>query len=361
MMKTKDILAKALEHKNKSYYEAEKAKEGKLRFGNSGIWFRGQPVGSCARKTVLRFFGIQEITPPEKELMFEAGRRNEDTWSTLLNAIEVAHLQEEECPAHRVVDGIELSGRPDIVLVGHDGHIARGLELKNVSSLWTAKDVVFESKPKTAHLIQAGHYGWALDIPFELWYTSAMNWHLPDWVSSKYDIPAHNKPGSEKFNYGFYRTDHVETGEYYKTGARAGQAKTKKFTTAVHIASEHQHLSAVQLRKQFGIDTIRIKSTQPFQVGFDVAWDGNYLGYTKHDEDDWKDTIITKSGIDDFYSSVITSINEKKQLPRPLDINFDESEQGFKTCDYCSFKLQCDKYESNFTQWLGECKQSIKE
>ena len=218
MSKIKELYLAGLRARIKEHDDREKAKTGTLRGGNSGIITEGGiAAGACGRLTYLRAKGINpNPIEEERELMFAAGRSNEDSWlDALKRSYDGPILCEEEIPTHWITtEGTPVTGRPDIVLGKDDGVATEdtkysyspdeewndgparafaphlGIELKLVSSLWTARTVLIEDTPKIEHLIQSAHYSWQLDCPFELWYTSRADYHIGsgwdrDWETTR--------------------------------------------------------------------------------------------------------------------------------------------------------------------------------
>lgn len=181
--------------------EEEKTKVGTLRAGNTGVLTpTGKVAGTCHRKTFLRYKGI-ELEPEDisRKLMFDAGNGNEDLWVNVLEAAKepgiVMRREEELGLEWSLPSGQKVSGRPDIVLGRNTSSSAsgepvwepvRGIELKLVSSLWTARDVLLKGKPKTIHLMQAGHYSWKLGVPFEIWYASRATFAITDYSQDRF-------------------------------------------------------------------------------------------------------------------------------------------------------------------------------
>src|SRR5574343_308292 len=102
-----DLFRAGQETLRKKAKEAEAGKSGVLRAGNAGLWFEdGSHTGYCAARTWLRFKGIdtgnlgQEAEVKSRELMFEAGRINEDAWYDVLahSGWAGAIKREEEIP-----------------------------------------------------------------------------------------------------------------------------------------------------------------------------------------------------------------------------------------------------------------------
>lgn len=322
------IRAISLEHDKR-----EQEKLGVLRAGNTGVLLDdGQVVGKCARLTYLRLIGVDaDSDDPSREFMFAAGRTNEDSWIDLLQKAGVDRSlikREEEIPVSwRTKSGREVSGRPDLVLMKREMKQVRpdymeerlvperGLELKLACSLWTARDVALKGQPKTMHLMQAAHYAWQLDCPFELWYTSRVKYAIPFgnfW-------PLQGQPGSEYLAY-----------------------------------------------KQDGKPLKMI----PFVVGYKLKWVGGDLFYGRIEHDGevalWKKSIITKTGIINYYELVddfaLHGGPQQQMPPRPVLLTPTGEPGSYSPCDYCPLSSVCDRHEqSGVDKWQREVVQHMSQ
>lgn len=161
---------------------AEADKLGTLRGGETGIVLPSGAVGSdkCVRHVYLRSKGLKaEINDENRELMFAAGRSNEDNWVDALSRVWDGKIRcEEDIPTKWFTqNGIAVTGRPDIILCNNNYQPEYGLELKNVSSIWTARQIL-QGRPRVKAIMQAAHYSMALNfLPFSVCYTSRSDWH----------------------------------------------------------------------------------------------------------------------------------------------------------------------------------------
>ena len=151
----------------------EKEKAGELRAGNAGLYSDGIVTGCCPRLALIRLEGYSIENKAPKARMFAAGRRNEDSWEEVLVPVfgKDRIKRESEIPIRwKLPSDVIVSGRPDVVILKEDKtNPLLGIELKRVSSIWTALSVL-NGKPKAGHLIQTGHYSWKLgDLPYALW------------------------------------------------------------------------------------------------------------------------------------------------------------------------------------------------
>jgi hypothetical protein len=281
--------------------EGEAAKLGTLRGGSSGcITAKGTIVGKCHRLAHLRSLGHQEYKDGTAHIMFAAGYANEDIWlDHLKESWDGPILCEEEIPVLWRTDNDTLvSGRPDIVLCTlgeNDEEIpALGLELKLVSSPFTAYNVAAKDTPNLDHIIQASHYMWQLNVPFKLVYSSRSNYGLgfpnmkPTWLRSP------------------------------------------------------QYLNDEQFK------------TIPFIKVFDMWIEDGVVWY--QGSRDPVETAVTVNGIQEYYNRV-SVMGERKSLgPRPDSRNADGTIRSWKACDakYCDFSETCDMYETDYDRWKDE-------
>lgn len=304
----------------------EATKTGTLRAGNTGILTgKGEMVGSCHRKTWLRMKGIAGHDPVtfSKSLMFGAGVGNEDLWTDVLTAAQEQGLvikREEEIPIAHSIGGVTITGRPDVVLGSEIDGIFKpetGLELKLASSLWTVRDVLFKNKPKTVHLMQAGHYAYQLGIPFEIWYTSRVNFAITDysdnrWFAKKH-FPKHGTPGSEYCSYD----------------------------------EENGNILAVE----------------PFIHGFQIRWNNkDQLEYKAVNAERWIQTFVTWKGITDYYTYITRMEQDDTLGPRPINKEADGTNGGFDLCQarYCPLAYTCDNHErQGLKAWAGKVQELI--
>lgn len=299
----------------------EKTKVGTLRGGSIGLAEGAEISGTCARQAMLRFMGIDVKGMEEastRDLMFAAGRTNEDSWLEVLAPAWPGKIfREEEVPIKWTTkSSVDVTGRPDMVLADAEGtFFIRGLELKLVSSLWTARTVL-KGEPKTGHLIQAAHYMWKLseqegyEIPFELWYTSRVDWHVMGWAQKHF--PKHGELNSE---YCEYSTN------------KDGQSEIKKVL--------------------------------PFTKGFQLRFLPNgQLQFKDTGGKKWVDTIITKGRIASYYEHVAEMAQSKTLSPRPVNLDYSGQKENWKQCDFCPLIKTCEEYEDKgFEVWLANVKE----
>lgn len=300
----------------------ESDKKGILRAGNTGVLLSGGKMGGpCARQTLLRFEGLRyDSIEDSKRLMFDAGLSNEDIWiASLKEGLAAAGdtttviRREEEIPIRWTTpSGVTVTGRPDIVLGKMDGENfvpTLGLELKLVSSVWTARDTGVMLEPKFVHLLQAGHYGWQLNVPFELWYTNRAEFAVGSGWEQR-TFPAQKD----------LLTDVLEFGQ------SKGKTTVKK---------------VLQFRQGYAIEW-----TSKGQLKYRPILEGKELP--------WTFTPITKEGIIGYYEAVVSQKSQKKLAPRPVTLKADGSPGTFNNCDYCPLKYLCDSSEKDYERWMSE-------
>ena len=294
-----------------AHAELEKTKLGILRAGNTGLLLGdGRVAGKCARLTYLRYKGVTVEEPDHsRELMFAAGRSNEDSWLEVLRAADptLCIRREEEIPiSWQTPSGVLVTGRPDIV-IGHERNGVfvpeNGIELKQASSLWTVRDVGIQMKPKMLHLMQGAHYSWQLGIPFELWYTNRTDFAVMGWAQKNFPRPG--EPGSERCQYN---------------------------------------------------DKGEIKKVLPFVQGYELDWTSkDQLRYRPVGDGPWTYTVITKQSIIDYFDTVAMMGETNVLPPAPVNIEADGQKGGYNICSYCPLQATCETYVGNKTDtWFAK-------
>ena len=289
----------------------ETEKVGTLRGGNSGALLPdGRIIGKCHRLTRLRMDGI-EVEEPSKDrlIMFEAGLANEDIWDKVLRSGDLngySILREEEVPTKwTTTSGINVTGRPDLVLADKEsGEHKLGLEFKMAASLWTARDVLIQRKPKLPHLIQAAHYAQQLSIPFKLVYTSYVDFPVMGWAQKL-----------------------------------MGKLNPREYP--------------VQVDDKTGL----VKKVLPFIKIYDLNWEGKggTLQWKEESGSQWTDTGMKWSNIQAYYEMVGYQAQTEDLGPRPSNVDAKmEHKKGWHFCDYCPLSDACDKYDKghkNYSKW----------
>jgi hypothetical protein len=296
--------------------EAETGKQGTLRGGNAGvITLDGKVLGKCARLSYLRMKGIKiEEKGTQAGLMFALGIQNEEDWKSKLVPVWEGTIKcEEEIPVKWTTStGIDVTGRPDMVLCDKEGKPVHGIELKQLASLWTARDVGLELRPKVQHIIQAAHYSMLLDIPYSLVYTNRVNFAVS------------GEPWAQKL---FPRKDQY-------TGDRL------KFN-----------------------DRDNVKDVLPFIQVYDLRWnDKGQLLYKASQHTEWTYTLVTKDGIRKYYESV-AQMDSTNVLPdKPTSLRADGSKESFNACNYCPLNDTCSSTPRTATasDWLRLVKNGTK-
>lgn len=327
----------------------ESTKVGTLRAGNSGMLTEdGQIIGPCMALTYLRFKGIDVKGLEDdgdsggaagRELMFEAGRVNEDLWTAVLEQTWDGPILREEqiATTWETSKGIRVTGRPDIVLcqsIGGRGKVVvepqLGLELKQISSFWTAYEVLFKGQPKYPHLLQAAHYSWQLGIPFELWYTCRADYHVADWIKSQ--LPRPGEPNSEPLAYTYY-------------GLKADRSRSK-------ISKMEYEERSPNTRQA---DPLKVT---PFIKGYKIEIRAGTLFYSSVGDNQWHKTNITVDSIVRYYETVpeLTEVP-----PEPKVLKADGTRANYKAKDYCSMGPLCCAYQAgrNIDEWTQEVKQKL--
>lgn len=319
----------------------DQAKLGTLRAGNSGVLSaKGDSAGGCLRVAHLRTLGI-EVEPPDDStmIMFQAGTANEDIiYKDLLHtcAPNELILRETEIPIRWMTStGTPVTGRPDMVLcrrvpatdtIPEKTVPVLGIELKSVHSVWTSRDVLFGSEPKTDHLIQSAHYSWQLGaqagllsggIPFRLLYKQYSNQVVPQWAERMF--PSSGEPFSE----------HIEYND------RGG-----------------------------------IKCIRPFEIAYELEWDASGTLHYRREHaaqpdvrpgartgrGGWVKTLVRYEDIQRFFEHAaqlpIVGLGSRPSNPDPTG----KEEKKWTKCSYCPLKNVCDstdKTDAQYPEWIA--------
>lgn len=287
----------------------ELAKLGQLRAGSAGVELAsGDLIGKCPRVALLRKLGVSEEIDTSSLTMFSGGYANEAEVERLLRTTLAPgeELTAGEDTSFSLPSGLKILGRPDL-LIKEGGRPVEGVELKNVSSLWTARDVNYDLRPKSDHLIQAGLYSLMLaeggvPLPYTLLYSSFAQFHLstaPGWLKGKF------KPGAPD----------VE----FKLDKRSGREEPFKILS--------------------------------FFRAYDLTWEEGHLCYQTKGLDRPVRTEVSLESLDRWYQTVVKQEQLKQLAARPAAKSVDGT-SSYKACDYCSFADVCDKSENNYELWL---------
>lgn len=324
-MKLQNIIDAARAQHRQEHMDKEQKKLGVLRAGSTGIINEeGDIAGACHRVSLLRSKGI-EVDPPtwDKYIMFELGYANEDVILKQLKLVleqqGMKVLQEEEVPIGWTTEnGTLVTGRPDIVVQDAAGKAVLGIELKSVHSVWTARDVVFNNKPKLPNLAQAAHYMWKLGLSeYKLFYKSysqlGQGMAGNDWIIKQFPRPG--EPGS----------DFIE----YSEPSEAQKAKGKKAT---------------------------IKHIRQFEVIYDLRFDRNgRLQFKREDiQGVWTNTIITQQGIAKYFDYVSRMEETNTLGPLPAAVDAVGDKQNYTQCKYCPLQATCKQSGQSVNKWLQE-------
>lgn len=277
--------------------EGETAKLGNMRGGSAGILTeKGDVYGKCMRVHYLRMKGHQLPIERNIKTMFAAGLANEHSLEQILNALEedgYSTKYEDEIPVVANFGDVLATGRPDAVTF-KDGAIAFGIEMKNVSSIHTARNVIADFKPGAPHLVQAAFYSMKLGeqyndgvpIPYKLIYTSGVYWHI-------------------NFN--------------------------KYLTTAFQ--------DRVNICEHDGDRPFRVK---PGRYVYDLVWIDGVLYYGTEDSpvDQLVETNITLGSIDNYFGTLAALAGGDKPPKAPIGKHVNGG-KSYKECQYCSFKDVC--------------------
>lgn len=350
---TLELFRSGLRARMAAHDAEERAKAGTFRGGSTGVYLQdGRVAGHCHRLAALRFLGIDPpMTAKESEewerrqLMFEAGHSNEDSWHAVLSASPLMQehgleiRREAEFPAHWQLEHgdarVDVTGRPDFVIGrSEDGRFVpvRGLELKLAASGYKAIDVLFAGEPDFKHLAQAAHYMMALGLPeYELWYTSRVDFHVMQFFKKTRDGKWEVRQDDVLPQPGDVLARFVEFSPP-KKGER-GPRKVKKI---------QPFTAGYELRWAADGDTLQLRSLTRMDLGLDA---------------EWLDTAITKSGIVDFFRYTADTVARRDLGQRVATVKWDGTPHRYSQCDYCDLRRQCIDYEKKgFDAWVEAVK-----
>lgn len=340
---------------NKEKEEKEKTHRGTYRGGSSGILLPdGMIAGNCHRRSLARSLGHFEPEDESKALMFRAGERNEDTWLNYLN--HSRFVTEEGGSIEKCDNAVELktkagtliTGSPDVVFFNRDGEAVHGLELKHISSIWTARKTMFEGGPKLGALIQSALYmhGLGLTDSYDLIYTNSVNFSGPDWATKLFPAPGESL--SEFMEFTYYRLDKDGV---YKSGKNKGKTKWKK--SKVNVPQHDMELPFEELKKKYpDIATGDLKHLKPFFIIYHLRLDDEgVLNFRLEGTDEEVATPVDVDSVMGYYEYLDEMRRTKNLGPRPLSLNGLGEFEKFRACDYCELLPLCDKFENDFEKW----------
>lgn len=296
-----------------SHNKADIPKQANLRGGNAGAVIDGKLYGNCPRTTALRLAGVQAPSDEQAQLLMAFGVANEDVVHRFLQSYGIPPEQlkrEEEIPVvWEHPSGRLVTGRPDAVILDENGQPFWGLELKLKGTVYGAKNILFDGKADTKHIIQAAHYMYKLGLKrYSIIYSIPVRFAVGEKDKDKA-----KKLGLAELNK--YKGD----AQYYKLG----------------------FFEAVMERDDAGVITLT-----SLQTGKRPA----------------KSVVLplTESSISDYYGMVVALFEKKKMPPRPSAASVIKGQKEWSECDYCILKDTCDSFEeAPIDVWFDNCVSTI--
>jgi len=336
-----DDLRREEEHK-----EREREKLGYMRAGNSGVKLSdGNIAGECPRLVLIRRMGLEkEPITRDRHVMFEGGYIHQAAIAEKFRKMGLTVMEEGtsgEVRTSWLCDGVPVTGSIDIG-VGK-GKLEYVTDCKQVSSLWTARDILIEGHPKFVHLCQLGHYMMETGLPGKLIYASYVDFAVNDWAWKLLPLQGENeysqylqyRPRTDKVVVPESHAERVRATGYkiscspYKSGPRKGM---NKLEANIHIP----------------------KKILPFREIYDVSYESDQITYKRECDEKWQYAPITSEGIRLFYSYVLQLERERDLGKRPLTLNSQGKPENYNKCDYCPLQEICDECENNYDRWLNE-------
>lgn len=290
-------------------------KVGTLRGGSTGcITPFGDVYGKCHRIAFARYKGLQPQIEKTSFVWFDAGYANEDAWLQKLTKTvdamgdDYTLKSEEDCPIKWEIDGVKVTGRPDLMIYNKDEAIL-GLELKVVCAVKSAINVYCEDKPKIDNLLQAAHYSMEHNCPFNLVYSYRSRSFAPSWASRYAD-----------------KLTVIE---------KVFPAKKKKDGT-------------------YGKPFVkRDYQLEPFIKEFKIGFEDDHVYYIK--EDGTKViTQFTAEGIRKYYGMIVDMDKNKHLYTRVSQKDLFGEILPYNPCNYCEFSDACEDNENDYDAWLDK-------
>ena len=352
------------------------------RGGNAGavIPWKGilTPTGACPRLIHLRSWlrwqpdentdvKIGDSTISAKHLMFDGGLANEHVWDLRLKAaLPDTHilLSEEELGLKLTLpNGLPFSGRPDHVYCrkGVDGAppvVEHVLEHKGVHSIWTARNVMFEKKPKFQNILQTAIYSHLLErrqntastetgrVSGELIYSSYVNYVTNPMVERI--LPRYGDKDSEWMAYHFYRV---------RLTKRSPKGWTKDKITEQEYLNERGSFIKVEGKS---LPTVMADANyiKPFVIAYDVrvCHDGA-IEWKVGTSTQWIPLGVHVDNMFSLYKMADDMRQPEAYLP-PIPVNLTAygKEENYDACTYCALKDLCKRKHANVGEWKKDVK-----
>ena len=319
-----------------------------LRGGNTGfVNSAGEVLGdqsSCPRRAALRALSIDvDPTTVNNQIMFDGGLYNEEAFIDRLKlAWDGDILTEEECATSWATSsGVQVTGRPDVVLLGKDGTYDTGVELKGVFSLWTARDIL-ERRPKWNNLLQAAHYFYQLRKTkglqkYELLYVSR-SYYAVNEMAARY-LPKYGETYSEYIDYRFYHWRPKRRGHGY-TKAKIDE---EEYLEASRRGIQYVDTGRTGAQPEYLAEAGNIR---PFCISFELRWSADDILEWRgvRYADTWHHSPISWEGIRRYYEVSAQLLKGEQVLPpAPRVVKPDGTSKGYSGCTYCPLSKVCDK------------------
>jgi hypothetical protein len=151
----KEMFTKAHEIINEKEAAKEATKQGIWRIGSSGAIVDGKVYSTqCGRLAQARYLGFQSQPTEEMRYMFNGGLTLESFISERLDILGFEYTKEAEIKT--IIEGIELSGRPDFRVKLDSRWI--GIEVKSLASPFSVIKLKKNRAPFMKHMIQSCMY-----------------------------------------------------------------------------------------------------------------------------------------------------------------------------------------------------------
>lgn len=303
------LLNNIIEHNKK-----DMAKFGNMRGGNAGAVIDKKVYGACARTTALRLAGVQLPTEESAAILMAFGIANEDVVTRYLATCGIPPEQikrEDEIPVvYNHPSGKLVTGRPDAVIMDEQGKPFWGLELKLKGTYYGAKNILFDGKADTSHIIQAAHYMFKLGLKkYSILYSIPVRFAVQDR-----DMAMAKKLGVAELR------AHDGQPQYLKLGFYEAQLEL----------SDEGRLSITALAAY----------NRPAKT---------------------TELKLTEKSIEAYYQMVVDLDARKEMPPRPTSGSIIPKQKEWRLCDYCQLKETCDSHEDKIDVWFDQAVAKITE
>ncbi len=303
------LLANIVAHNKK-----DMSKFGNLRGGNAGAVLSKKVYGACARTTALRLSGVQLPTEESAGILMAFGVANESVVDSYLRLSGIPPEQikrEDEIPVvYNHPSGRLVTGRPDAVILDEQGKPFWGIEEKLKGTYFGAKNILFDGKADTSHIIQAAHYMFKLGLKkYSIVYSIPVRFAVQDR-----DMAVAKKLGVAELRAHDGQPTYLKLGFYEAQLELSSEGKL----SITALAAYNRPAKTTELK-------------------------------------------LTEESIAAYYQMVVDLHERKEMPPRPTSGSIIPGQKEWRLCDYCALKPTCESYEGKIDEWFDHAVTKITE